>query len=419
MTINGASVQWNSPLVDIHDTKYLSLEQYMGMNDEEQLDDSTLDGIKIVHSAVRRTLRSIESQSIIPWKQYPRNSLAQHEPDPTQPKDFIPCLDIHLVVVDTPANHLSGHVDETYELSVRKEGASIHAATYFGALHALQSFTQLFYQHSTQTGIYINTVPVHIKDGPKFPHRALNMDLARNWFPKDFVLRVIDSLSWNKFNRLHLHITDAQSWPLDIPSMPELSRLGAYQEGLSYTPQDLENIQRYALLRGMQVVLEIDMPGHTTSIAYAFPDLIAAAHALPWDQYCLEPPCGSLKLAHPPVYEFLEKLWGDILPRVSPYTSYFHTGGDEVNLNSYTLDDSVMSKEKAVLQPLIQKLVDFNHGKIRAAGLAPIVWEEMLLEWDLDLGDDVIVQSWLDAASLAKITAAGHKAIGGSYSFWV
>jgi N-acetyl-beta-hexosaminidase len=79
-------------------------------------------------------------------------------------------------------------------------------------------------------------------------------------------------------------MTDSQSWPLDIPSIPELSQKGAYQKGLSYTAIDLERIQKYGLERGVEVYIEFDMPGHTTSIGHAFPELIAAKDAEPCKQ---------------------------------------------------------------------------------------------------------------------------------------
>jgi hexosaminidase len=87
---------------------------------------------------------------------------------------------------------------------------------------------QLFFQHSSG-GVYTKMIPVVIYDTPKFQHRGLNMDVSRNWYPIDDILRTIRALSWNKFNRLHLHMTDSQAWPMDIPAFPLLSQKGAYQ----------------------------------------------------------------------------------------------------------------------------------------------------------------------------------------------
>ncbi|KAL8866686.1 MAG: hypothetical protein Q9174_006149, partial [Haloplaca sp. 1 TL-2023] len=211
------------------------------------------------------------------------------------------------------------------------------------------------------------------------------MDVARNYYAPSDIMHTIDALAWNKMNRLHLHATDAQSWPLDIPALPNLSRKGAYRRGLSYSPEDLAQIQEHGMYRGVEVVVEIDMPGHTSSIAFSQPELITGFNERNWSDYAAEPPSGSLKLNSSAVYTFLSTLWQDLLPQVLPYSAYFHTGGDEVNANVYTLDDTVRSNDSEVLQPLLQRFVDFNHDYIRAAGMTPVVWQEMLLEWDLTL----------------------------------
>lgn len=129
-------------------------------------------------------------------------------------------------------------------------------------------------------------------------------------------------------------------------------------------------------LLGVEVVIEIDQPGHTSAIAFAYPDLIAAFNVQPnWEDYCLEPPCGTLKLNSTDVYDFLENLFNDLLPRIKPLSSYFHLGGDEITSNAYTLDDTVNSKKYSVLQPLIQKFMDRNQKQLQAAGFIPLVWE--------------------------------------------
>lgn len=316
---------------------------------------------------------------------------------------------------------MAGQVDESYSLTIIESGlVHITAATSYGVLHGLETFSQLFYQHSrSDSGVYTPYAPVVIKDKPKFPHRGLNLDVARTFYAKADIERTIDALAWNKFNRLHLHVTDSQSWPLEIPALPDLAGKGAYRPGLSYSPKDLWEIQEYGALRGIEVFLEIDTPGHTASIAYAYPNLITAFNVQPeWATYANEPPSGQFKLNSPAVYQFLEKLWGDLLPRLSPYSSYFHTGGDELNVNAYNLDETVRSNASEVIQPFLQKFVDFNHAKLRAAGLTPIVWEEMLLTWNLTLGDDVVVQTWVRDESVAQTVAKGHKVLVGNYNFW-
>lgn len=90
-----------------------------------------------------------------------------------------------------------------------------------------------------------------------------------------------------------------------------------------------------------------------------------------------------------------------------------------MNLNSYLLDETVRSNDFKVLRPLIQKLVDRNHNQLRKYGIVPVVWEEMALDWNLTLGKDVVVQTWLSAASVAQVTQKGFQALVGSYDFWV
>lgn len=372
-----------------------------------------------MQNAIQRTHKTIFDQSFVPWKFHPR--MTDFEPS-TADKQFISSISLKQTQPDPPnANApLDDSVDESYSLSVPESGeVVISAASSIGLLHGLTTFSQLFFKHSGG-GSYTSLVPVEIEDAPKFAHRGLNMDVSRNYFAVDDIKRMLDAMSFAKMNRFHLHITDSQSWPLVVPSIPELSAKGAYAPNLVYTPEDLKDIQNYANLLGIEPILEIDMPGHTATIAFTDPDLIAAFNVQPdWSTYCAEPPCGTLKLNSTKVYDFLDKLLDDVLPRVEPYTSYFHSGGDEVNIQSYLLDDTVRSNDTAILQPLMQKFVDRNHDQIRANGLRPIVWEEMLLQWNLTLGKDVLVQTWQSDEAVAQTVASGHKALAGNYNYWV
>jgi len=204
-----------------------------------------------------------------------------------------------------------------------------------------------------------------------------------------------------------------------IPALPELSDAGAYAPGLVYSPDDLSAIMQYGNNLGIETAIEIDMPGHTSSIWFSHPDLITSFNTQPYSTNCAEPPCGSLKLNSSDVYTFLDTMFDDLFPRISRYSSYFHSGGDEVNVNAYLLDDTVNSNDTAILQPLMQKFIDHVHGKIRSAGLTPIVWEEMPLDWNITMGNDVLVNCWLSDESVAKTVAKGLKAIVGNYNNWV
>lgn len=373
----------------------------------------------MVQAAIQRTQRTLFDQNFVPWKFHTRNS--DFEPSTTNTKN-ITSITLTVSKGESPnvLKPLAGEVDETYTLKISQAGAvEIEAPSTIGLVHGLTTFTQLFYKHS-KGGVYTPFAPVSIKDGPKFAHRGINMDVARNWFSTADIKRMIDAAGYNKMNRFHLHITDSQSWPLEIPALPTLAAKGAYRSDLTYSPAQLRDLQYYGALQGVEVYLEIDMPGHTSSIWYSNPDLIASFNKQPdWNTYAAEPPSGTLKLNSSKVNDFLNTLLGDLLPRVKSYSAYFHTGGDEVNVNAYLNDDTVKSNNTAVLQPLMQKFVDRNHKQVRDNGLTPIVWEEMLLTWNVTLGKDVLVQTWQSDEAVAQTVAQGHKALVGNYNYWV
>lgn len=372
--------------------------------------------------AIADACHDLQDVSFVPWKFHARNSdFVSRGNSRTNQITSISLLQTGMDLTSSSKPLLLSTLDESYVLRIKENGnVAINASTSLGILRGLQTLQQLFYRDTQTHDVYTPYVPVEISDAPKFSHRGINLDVARNYYAPSDIKRTIDAMSWNKFNRLHLHITDAQSWPLEIPALPDLARQGAYRSDLSYSPTVVADIQLYGLFRGVEVFFETDMPGHTASIALAYPDLITAFNVQPdWDTYSAEPPTGQLKLNSTAVYSFLEKLWQDLLPRISKQSSYFHTGGDEVNANAYLLDEGIRSNDSVVLKPFLQKFIDFNHQRIRAAGMTPIVWEEQLLTWNLTLGSDVIVQTWLSEESVAQTVARGHKVLAGNYNFWV
>ncbi|KAJ2972447.1 hypothetical protein NUW58_g9183 [Xylaria curta] len=377
---------------------------------------------EIIRGGVARAMENIVHNNFVPWMLYNRMELEATEPSLLKPKTFITHLDIAQKKPDTPKTFkpLAGEVDESYSLNVDKNGkASISAVSSTGVLRALESFSQLFYQHSRGNFFYTMSAPISITDKPEYDHRGILFDVSRSFFPVESVLRTIDALAYNKMNRIHIHATDSQSWPLEIPAMPELHQKGAYARGKTYSPGDLALIQRYAINRGIEPIIEIDSPGHFGIVALSHPNIVAGWKSTPWTAYCAEPPCGQIRLNEPSVDPFLDKLMDDLLPRLSPYTSYFHTGGDEVNFNMYKLDPTVGTNESAVIVPLLQKFIDKHHARVRKAGLVPMVWEEIPANYNVTIGKDVLIQSWLGDEAIAALTAKGHQVITSNYNYWV
>lgn len=381
---------------------------------------TSIDSKEIVKGGVSRSLGSIFRRNLIPWKLVPKNKIDEFEPPLGGKSNSVTSLVITQTSQDQPKTFkaLAGEVDESYSLTIDKEGrAKLSAKSSIGILRGLETFSQLFYQHSTGTCWYTPYAPVSIDDAPLYPHRGILFDTARQWYPVVNLLRTIDAMAWNKMNRLHVHVTDSQSWPLDLPSMPEVAREGAHRRDLIYTADDIRRVQEYGVHRGVQVYFEIDMPGHIGSLYHSHPELIVAYNEQPYYHYCAQPPCGAFKLNDSRVDAFLEKLFDDVLPRVHPYAAYFHTGGDELNANDSMLDENIRSNKSEVLQPLLQKFIDKQHERVRSHDLTPVVWEEIPLDWNVTLGKDVPVQSWLGNAQ--KLAAAGHQVIDSNYNFWV
>jgi hexosaminidase len=375
---------------------------------------------EVVKAGVSRTLAGIFDTKFVPWKLHKPGS--DFEPDLSQGQTWIKKLEIVQTGKDEPSafKPLAGEVDESYNLTVSTEGdVKLTAVSSIGVLRGLETFSQLFYHHSSGKAWYTPFAPVSVQDAPKFPHRGVMMDTARHFFPVPDILRTIDAMSWNKLNRLHVHVTDSQSWPLEIPSMPEVSAKGAYHPSQTYSPADIDHIQKYGAARGVEVYFEIDMPGHIGVVALSHPELIVAYNELPYHWWCAQPPCGAFKLNNTAVDAFLEKLFDDLLPRLAPYAAYFHTGGDELNRNDSMLDEGIRSNSSEVLQPLLQKFIDEQHARVRKHGMTPVVWEEIPLEWNVTMPTDTVVQSWLGGDSVKKLTGKGFKVIDSNYNFWV
>lgn len=376
-------------------------------------------GESIIEDAFERMKSNIVQQNIVPYKFHPRDS--EFEPDGRDTgHPIIAVLTITEVKnIQIPGSTLKKN-PEAYSINIDADGTTtIKVTSPQGALHALQTFSQLFFAHSDPSlGVYSPFAPLSIHDSPNFLHRGLNLDISRNWIPPMDVMRTIEAMAATKLNKLHLHASDAQSWPLEVPALSELAAKGAYSTSQIWSVADLEAVQRHGQLYGVEVFLEIDLPGHTTAIGLAYPDLVTAANEEEWTKYALQPPSGQLKLNSSEVTRFISALLDDLLPRTSRWASNFHIGGDELNLNAYTLDPTVRSSSTKVLQPLIQAFVDHVISITQSHGLQPTVWEEMLLDWNLTLPNAIIVQTWRSTSALNSVLAKGHKALFGSSSHW-
>ncbi|MGY5958708.1 family 20 glycosylhydrolase [Kosakonia sp. BK9b] len=293
--------------------------------------------------------------------------------------------------------------DESYTLNVDASGVAIAANTRFGALRAMETLLQLM-----QNGAENTALPwVTIHDAPRFPWRGLLLDSARHFVPVEDIKRQIDGMAAAKLNVLHWHLTDDQGWRFSSKRYPKLTQLAS--DGQWYSEDQMRDVVRYAMVRGIRVVPEIDMPGHASAIAVAYPELMSAP-----GPYTMERHWGVLKPVLDPTkaatYAFAETMISE-LAAIFP-DPYLHVGGDEV--------DDTQWKNNAAIQQFMQQNALADSHALQAYFNRKL---ETLLEkhhrqmvgWDEiyhpDLPKRILIQSWQGQDALGEVAKQGYKGI--------
>jgi hexosaminidase len=246
-----------------------------------------------------------------------------------------------------------------------------------------------------------------IQDHPRFPWRGLHLDVCRHWMPIEVVKRNLDGMAAVKLNVFHWHLSDDQGFRVESKRFPKLQQLGS--DGLYYTQDQVREVIGYARDRGIRVVPEFDMPGHTTSWLVGYPELASAP-----GPYQIERNWGVFDAAMDPTrestYQFLDAFIGEMAALFPD--PYFHIGGDEVtgkkwrsSLRFQTFIGKHHLRDAEGLQAYfnrqLQKVVA-KYGK-RMEG-----WDEIL---DPDLPKDIVIQSWRGQKSLADAALHGFSSI--------
>ena len=236
---------------------------------------------------------------------------------------------------------------EQYSLQVRSEGGTaavrvlIKAENYFGARHGLETLFQLIQFDSVEES-HLISAQVTIEDAPHYPHRGVMLDTARNFISLDMIKTLIDSMSYSKLNVFHWHLTDSQSFPLYLDSMPEFAEFGAYSPEQTYSKWEVEDIVRYAARRGVRVLPEFDSPAHVGAGWEAVdPAFTLCVNKQPWDEWCVEPPCGQLNPTRPGLYTVLTNIFTDMINMFG--VKQFHLGGDEIHVGCWNSSAEIVS----------------------------------------------------------------------------
>jgi len=293
--------------------------------------------------------------------------------------------------------------DESYHLTVTPTQAVLEAPTVVGALRGMETLRQLVSADSS--GFFVPAA--EIEDRPRFRWRGLLLDVGRHFQPPEVIKRTLDGMAMVKLNVLHWHLSEDQGFRVESRRYPRLQRLGS--DGQYYSQSDIREIVAYARDRGIRVVPEFDMPGHSTAWFVGYPQYASAP-----GPYRIERKFGVFDPAFDPTreatYQFIDGFIAEMAPLFPD--PYWHVGGDEVNGRQWNQNARIVRfrklhhlKDNEALQTYFNRRLArilTSHGK-RMVG-----WDEILQP---DLPRTAVIQSWRGTEYLGKAVRQGNAAI--------
>jgi hexosaminidase len=323
-----------------------------------------------------------------------------------------------------------GLAKEGYELVVAKNKITINASQPAGWFYGWQTLMQLIRLNLNANNSIIPEVS--IKDEPKFAWRGLMIDVSRHFFDKDVLKRYINQMAKYKFNVLHLHLTDNQGWRVEIKQLPKLTSVGAwrvprtgYWSGMPapepgeaatyggfYTQEDIKDLVNYAKQRFVDIVPEIDLPGHSLAFVASYPEVSCTKTPQqvlagdPWNAKRTNVVCVGNDSTYTKIDQIITEI-AAIFP-----SKYIHIGGDEVTRNYWSnckvCQARIASEGLKNVDELQSYFVNRVAKMVKAKGKTPIGWYETL-EKGLDTG--IVQMSWKDEKGAIKSSNAGQKVI--------
>lgn len=328
---------------------------------------------------------------------------------------------------------------EAYKLTVNEAGINIAAADSTGFFYAIQTLKQLmphaiYYRSSASTAIDWTVPCVEIADQPQLGHRGYMLDVARHFFSKTEVKRILDIMATYKMNRFHWHLTDDQGWRIDIPEYPKLAQVGAvrkgsfvnaggsskffddteYGRGMYYTLDDLREIVAYAKNLNIEIIPEIDLPGHMVAAVAAYPEFSCD----PTKKYEVRIDGGIskdvLNIGKDETIDFLKCVLGH-MAEVFPY-KYIHLGGDECPTDQWSHNADCLKRVKdeglagvnELQSWLVEKLGLYLKEKYNKD---IICWDELLAHWKSDNTVKPVIMAWNHINKSKEAADKGFKSI--------
>lgn len=293
--------------------------------------------------------------------------------------------------------------DESYQLKITATQATLTAATVVGAIRGLETLLQL--QDADSHGLFIQGAEIH--DTPRFRWRGLLLDVSRHFEGTDVIKRLLDGMAMVKLNVFHWHLSDDQGFRVESRIHPRLQRFGS--DSMFYTQDQIREIVTYAADRGIRVMPEFDVPGHSSAWFVGYPQLTVGAGpfaiARTWGTF--EP---TMDPTRESTYRFLDAFIGEV-SRLFP-DKYWHVGGDEVDPKQWQGSAAIQAymKRHGIANEVALHTA-FNtrlFAIVQKHGKTPVGWDEI---FQPDLPTSAVIQSWRSSTALAASAKAGFRGI--------
>ncbi len=328
---------------------------------------------------------------------------------------------------DVRINPSPGAVSGAYRLRVTPGGVQVEAADSAGAFYAMQTLEAL---RDPATGI----VPcVEIEDAPRFQWRGFMQDVSRHFFSIEYLKRQIDAMARLKLNVLHLHLTDAAGWRVEIDRYPRLTSFAAWREGALwkdwwfgerkylpegtpgayggyYTKEELRELVQYAAERCITIIPEIEMPSHSEEVLTAYPELSCTGEPYRHSDFCI---------GKEETFEFIENVLTEIM-EVFP-SQYIHIGGDEASKKAWAECPLCQARMKAEGLADVDELQSYMIRRIgrflEAHGRTPVGWDE-ILQGGADSA--AVVMAWRSVEEGERAASGGNRTVmtPGAYCYF-
>ena len=331
-----------------------------------------------------------------------------------------------VLTLDTPDGDEN---EEAYRLEITTEHIRIGGGTYGGVFNGVQALLRLlpsdvYARQGLASGTEVACA--EIEDAPRFAYRGMMLDVARTWIGPAEVKRYIDLLAYHNINKLHLHLSDDEGWRIEIRSHPELAEVGGFRGGDSpvravygkwsekyggyFTQEEMRELIRYAAVRNIEIIPEIDLPGHSRNIASVHPEI-----------RCNYPPDtvstngydyrSAWCVAREENYSLLEDILGEIC-ELFP-SEYIHVGGDEVDMSQWKRcpDCQALMRQRGMTDP--HQLEDLFMERMAAIlarhGKRPAVWNEAIRTGQFTR--ESRVHGWESVKACLDATSKGYRTV--------